>query len=197
MSKSDTPPHAEGEIRDGFKFRGGSLALDFPATLAGRRRVVPRELLADPADLARWFVAAGLAAEPARVTEEQLATARELREALFRLALARATGSPLPEGDRAQVNRWAAGPAPAPLLEAEGFLWADEGGAPALLALLAREAVLLLGGSLATRIRQCSGEGCALLFVDTSRSGRRRWCSMAACGNKTKVASFRERKKED
>lgn len=197
MSKSDAPSHAEGEIRDGFKFRGGSLALDLPATLAGRRRAVPRELLADPADLARWFVAAGLATEPPRVTAARLGAARELREAIYRLAVARAAGAPLPEGDRALVNHWAAGPTPAPRLEAESFHWVADGGAPALLALVAREAVLLFGGPLARRIRQCSGEGCALLFVDTSRSGRRRWCSMAACGNKTKVASFRERQREE
>jgi predicted RNA-binding Zn ribbon-like protein len=64
---------------------------------------------------------------------------------------------------------------------------------PAFLSLIARAAVELLGGPLAGRIRQCSGEGCALLFVDQSRSGHRRWCSMAGCGNKAKVANFRAR----
>jgi predicted RNA-binding Zn ribbon-like protein len=33
--------------------------------------------------------------------------------------------------------------------------------------------------------------------VDTSRSGERRWCSMAGCGNKAKVAEFRQRQRKD
>jgi predicted RNA-binding Zn ribbon-like protein len=34
-----------------------------------------------------------------------------------------------------------------------------------------------------------------VLFVDTSRKGDRRWCSMSACGNKAKVAGFRKRER--
>jgi predicted RNA-binding Zn ribbon-like protein len=62
--------------------------------------------------------------------------------------------------------------------------------------MIARTGVELLGGALRDRIRHCSGEGCALLFVDTSRSGHRKWCSMSGCGNKAKVASFRERNRD-
>ena len=32
------------------------------------------------------------------------------------------------------------------------------------------------------------------LFLDTSRAGRRRWCSMATCGNRQKVAAYRRRR---
>ena len=193
-SSGSEPPVAVGEIRDGFKFRGGSLALDFPATLAGRLRAEPRELLETPRDLGRWLVAAGLAASETPVSEEELQQARELREALYRLAVARLDGRPFPEADRALLNRWAAGRTPAPCLEADGMSWARED-ASALLSLLARDAVELLGGELGGRIRQCGGEGCALLFVDTSRSGGRKWCSMSGCGNKAKAASFRERQR--
>lgn len=185
---------AVGEIRDGFKFRGGSLALDFPATLAARLRAEPRELLQTPTDLARWLVAAGLATSAPPVSEEELEQARELREALYRLAMARLEGQPYPGADRALLNRWAAGRTPAPCLEADGMSWTRED-APALLSLVARDAVELLGGELAGRVRQCAGEGCALLFVDTSRTGGRKWCSMSGCGNKAKVASFRERQR--
>lgn len=37
------------------------------------------------------------------------------------------------------------------------------------------------------RIRRCSGHDCLLAFCDTSRSGRRQWCSMAVCGNRAKA----------
>lgn len=193
-SSASGSPAAAGEIRDGFKFRGGSLALDFPATLAARLKAEPRELLQTPHDLGRWLVAAGLASSAPPVDEEELRQARELREALYRLALARLNGQPFSAPDRDLLNRWAAGRTPAPCLETDGMSWTRED-APALLSLVAREAVELLGGELGGRIRQCAGEACALLFVDTSRSGARKWCSMSGCGNKAKVASFRERQR--
>lgn len=44
-------------------------------------------------------------------------------------------------------------------------------------------------------VRQCEAHDCILLFHDLSKSHRRRWCSMATCGNRMKVAAFRNRKK--
>ncbi|MDY7101742.1 MAG: CGNR zinc finger domain-containing protein [Actinomycetota bacterium] len=38
------------------------------------------------------------------------------------------------------------------------------------------------------RIRPCQHEECVLWFVDTSRNGTRRWCSMAVCGNRAKAS---------
>jgi predicted RNA-binding Zn ribbon-like protein len=58
---------------------------------------------------------------------------------------------------------------------------------------VARDCIDLLGGPLSGRVRNCSGEGCGVLFLDTSRQGLRRWCSMAACGNTAKVQAFRRR----
>ena len=69
-----------------------------------------------------------------------------------------------------------------------------DGDALQLLAFVANEAVTLLGGTDRGRLRKCGNEGCAILFVDLSRSGARRWCSMAACGNRHKVAEFRRRR---
>lgn len=44
------------------------------------------------------------------------------------------------------------------------------------------------------RIRKCEHENCILHFVDVSKSGRRRWCSMELCGNRHKAAQFYEKK---
>jgi predicted RNA-binding Zn ribbon-like protein len=45
-----------------------------------------------------------------------------------------------------------------------------------------------------TRIRQCAAENCMYWFLDTSKSGRRRWCSMSRCGNRAKAAKhYRQR----
>jgi len=191
--KNSTP--ATGEVRDGFKFRSGRLALDLPASVAARLRAEPRDLLATPHDLGRWLVAAGLAESNPEPAAEELDEARELREALYRLALACAEGRGFDAADRDLLNRWAAEPQPVPQLGPEGGLTWTHTGVRALLATLARDGVELFGGPLAQRIRKCAGEGCALLFVDTSRSGERRWCSMAGCGNKAKVAEFRQRRR--
>ncbi|KQL43859.1 hypothetical protein AN963_20525 [Brevibacillus choshinensis] len=46
------------------------------------------------------------------------------------------------------------------------------------------------------RIRTCEHEDCILHFIDTSKSGKRRWCSMETCGNRHKAAEFYARKKQ-
>lgn len=46
------------------------------------------------------------------------------------------------------------------------------------------------------RIRKCEHEQCILYFIDTSKSGKRRWCSMETCGNRQKAAEFYARKKQ-
>ncbi len=43
------------------------------------------------------------------------------------------------------------------------------------------------------RIRACAGPDCVLHFYDTSRAGRRMWCSMAGCGNRAKARRHYER----
>lgn len=181
------------EDRDGFRFRGGNAAVDLTATLQTRLTPAPRELLAAPEDLDRWLVSAGLAMSSSGATEADLALARALREAIFTIA----GGLGETEVDtnaRDVLNRTAATPAAAPVLRADGDLTLD-GSVAELLSFLAREAVQLLGGPDAAHIRQCQSPTCTIFFVDTSRSGDRRWCSMSACGNKAKVTEFRRRKR--
>ena len=43
------------------------------------------------------------------------------------------------------------------------------------------------------RIRACAGHDCVLHFYDTSRAGKRQWCSMAGCGNRAKARRHYER----
>ncbi len=45
------------------------------------------------------------------------------------------------------------------------------------------------------RLRICANNGCRWVFEDTSRTGRRRWCSMASCGNRAKAARHRARRR--
>ncbi len=178
-----------------FKFPAREFALDFTATLRGRLRESPEELLQTPRDLERWLFAAGLVSNSVEVRSRDLQAARELREAIYRLARAAAKGEAWPSEDVRCLNRWAAIPPPAPRLESRGVRWVVSDAASALSA-VARDAIELLGGPLSERIRECGGETCAVLFVDESRAGSRRWCSMTRCGNKAKVADFRKRQRE-
>lgn len=71
---------------------------------------------------------------------------------------------------------------------------AREGGLDWLLAAIARSAAEILVEGQNARVRTCANPGCGLFFCDTSRTHRRRWCSMAVCGNRHKVASFSRRR---
>jgi predicted RNA-binding Zn ribbon-like protein len=43
------------------------------------------------------------------------------------------------------------------------------------------------------RVQKCAASDCGILFLDLSKAGRRKWCSMANCGNRDKVRRFRSR----
>ncbi|SAL09816.1 PF07336 family protein [Caballeronia peredens] len=47
-----------------------------------------------------------------------------------------------------------------------------------------------------TYVKACEGPKCTLLFADHTRGHARRWCSMAICGNRAKVAAHRARLRE-
>src|SRR5690348_15813210 len=103
------------EDRDGFRFRGGHVALDLAATLGARLKAQPRELLAEPADLDRWLVSAGLAERKPGTTAEDLEIARELREAIYAIGSDKGT-----RAARERLNDVAALPAAAPRLTPSG-----------------------------------------------------------------------------
>ena len=70
---------------------------------------------------------------------------------------------------------------------------AREGGLDWLLAAIARSAAEIIAEGPSARLRVCSNPSCGLFFYDTSRTRRRRWCSMSRCGNRHKVAIFSRR----
>ncbi len=184
----DLPPE---ELR--FHWKSGRLCLDLVATVGERWRRSFERLL-EPEDLARWMVGTGTLREPPRVSGRQLAAGRVLREAINRLA--RPGVEPCP-GDLEELNRWAARPSLAPQLTPGGKLvWVAARPVEAMLATIARDAVDLLSGPLAGRVRECAAPDCALLFVDASRPGRRQWCASGACGNRIRTKAYRDRHKE-
>jgi predicted RNA-binding Zn ribbon-like protein len=63
-----------------------------------------------------------------------------------------------------------------------------------LLAAIARSAAEIVLEGEAAKVRVCANPICGLFFCDKSRTHKRRWCSMAICGNRNKVASFARRR---
>ncbi len=183
---SSVPPAPSG-----FRFSSGRLCLDLAATLTDRGGQAV-ELLARPSDLGAWLHQAGLLDRPPSVDTAQLQEARRLREAVAGSALATARGERLPPTDVDRINRGARYPV-VPLLDPEtGTVVFD---APrkveGAFGRIARDAVDLLGGEERSRVKVCARPGCGALFVDRTRTGSRRWCSMATCGNRVKVATYR------
>lgn len=188
-----------------FRFDPGALCLELLVT-GGPGALTRYEVLHTPDDLVEWADQSRLTPTPLalRVTEADVAYARGLRDALTRTAVSRVVGGGLPElgiapadtVDLDLVNEAAARPPLAPAIGADGARgWAAGTATGAqLLSTVARDAVDLLTGPYAERIRMCAGDRCYLLYVDTSRPGRRRWCSMEHCGNRHKVRAHRVRR---
>lgn len=65
--------------------------------------------------------------------------------------------------------------------------------AAGLLTKVARDGVDLPAGPADHRIKECGRPDCALLFLDESPAGARRWCSMETCGARSKMAAYRQR----
>ncbi|MCA2220722.1 CGNR zinc finger domain-containing protein [Nonomuraea aurantiaca] len=186
-----------------FTFISGNLGLDLAGTVQ-HRRSDRRDLLREPADLARWTVEAGILDVPPAVGDADLAAGKTLREAIYRLAAGEAIdglglglgvgGAGSVVDDRRLVNRVAAGPPASVLLNDAGRV-ERSGDLDAALSTVARDAVQLLGGPRAVQIKECGGEVCTRLYVDASRGSSRRWCDMHECGNRAKAAGFRARQR--
>ncbi|WP_336084341.1 CGNR zinc finger domain-containing protein [Nocardia sp. SSK8] len=172
------------------RFQTGRPCLDLVHT-GGEGELAVWEIVHTSEDLGRWLSVIleipGITAEDADLT-----AFRTLRAALSRSAFGQAAGTPLSPNDIDTINSAATERPLTPRLGPALTLDYPDPTAKAALSTLARDAIDLFASPLATRIRVCASETCGLLFVDASRPGRRKWCSMDRCGNLSKVARYRE-----
>jgi predicted RNA-binding Zn ribbon-like protein len=180
---------------------GGRPALDFVNTRRERwRRDV--ECLLSVDDVVVWLLRAKLLPQPMKAPASVLAEARELREAID-------------DGVRAAVERRLPDPAAIALIDgwlalagSRPALVTDQTGRPVLaerpmadsprraLGTVAYDAARMLGiEAERARVRICGSDTCSARFYDRSPAARRRWCSMALCGNQNKARRFREKNK--
>jgi predicted RNA-binding Zn ribbon-like protein len=171
--------------RTTFSFDAGALCLEL-LTTGGARRYPQYETLRSPEDLAGWLARCRLRIGDVRVADDDVPAARQLRAAVWAAALATIAGRGLPRPSVAMINELAAPAPPTPLLVADRRSWAIAATGAQTLSAIARDAIDLFGGGHAARVRECASDNCSLVFVDLSRPGQRRWCSMDRCGNRAK-----------
>ena len=189
------------------------LCLDFANTLAWRGSA-PTESLHGLPDLLKWWDSSGSvlagavavsgtngaqephgtwadrhAAEAAAIFRRVIA----LRETVYRIFHAAANGNAPADGDLSELNRALKETPARNALQriGAGFGWRVEkkplATASALLAPVLWSAGDLLAGPQLARVRECANGKCLWLFLDESKNGTRRWCSMTACGNRAKA----------
>jgi len=179
-----------------WRFDPGSLFLEFLLT-GGPAELAPYDSLHDPDDLTRWAAASRLTLPSGAtvVTRKEVSLGRVLRVALWQLTRTAVRGERFAPSEVAVVNRAAARPALAPQMDPTGSAaWLLPATGTEVLSAVARDALEVLTGTTAGRLRECEADDCRLLFLDTSRPGSRRWCSMERCGNRHKVRELRSRR---
>jgi predicted RNA-binding Zn ribbon-like protein len=176
-----------------FRFDPGCVCLAFAVT-GGEGAYAIFETLHHPRDLADWLAASELHATVAEASGEDLVRARRLRQAIWMTAHAVAHAQPTDPQQLTELNVAAAEPPLVPkLADDRRQIWAEPVRVSQALSTLARDAIDLFSGPDAARIRECAAANCLLTFVDTSRPGARRWCSMDRCGNRAKLRAHRRR----
>ncbi|WP_175943017.1 CGNR zinc finger domain-containing protein [Burkholderia pyrrocinia] len=179
-----------------------TLSIDFANTLYWRGSEAPTETFGTMDDLLAWCreqagVPAGLADRcRVRGVEEgepaMLSRALALREALYRLFHAQAERREPQADDLALLGGFLAEASPRVALARVdgGYAWriADAGATLAgLLSPVLWSAIDLLGGARLAKVKRCANDACQWLFIDDSKNGSRRWCSMSSCGNRAKA----------
>ncbi|WP_367321404.1 ABATE domain-containing protein [Streptomyces sp. HUAS ZL42] len=177
-----------------YRFDPGALCLEL-LTTGGPGAFARYETLHEPSDLTAWADRSRLPEGLELAVEEaDLERTRTFRNALFLLTADRAHGRPLHPRHLAVINEAAAEPPLVSRIAPDGTrTWAPGATTTHLLSTIARDAIDLFTGPHADRIRECAAHDCYLLFVDTSRPARRRWCAMEHCGNREKVRAHRAR----
>ena len=193
-------------------FVGDHAALDFLNTIAAPRGEVI-EFIPDGGAYLTWLVGAGLL-DPSEVQElldrfgrpalDRVAgEARDLRE-WFRQVIATAAVAHMnwPTADVvAKLNQLLAMSCSQRQLEiSDRHLVLRERHeytrARQLLVPVAQVIAELVTDGDPSLIKRCANPPCTLWFYDRTKAHRRRFCSAAVCGNRAKVAAFRERQRQ-
>ena len=189
-------------------FVAGNVALDFVNTAEERGHPDAVDALRAVDDLRLWGQrrgvlsggtggASGASGADGDAGLAEFPAAIEARELLYELFLGRVRGRRASDADRARLSRLASEAYQAASLEQEadgrlGWSW-DPSRLATVRHVAVTAAVALLSQSPTARLRQCPGDHCGWFFLDTTKRGNRRWCSMGECGQQAKTLRRRER----
>jgi predicted RNA-binding Zn ribbon-like protein len=184
-------------------FIAGHLALDFVNTAEERGDPDAGDALRTPADLQLWGHRYGLLLRTASETDDraELRQALTARELLYRLFLASARDQHPSRADLDQLPALVSAAYRDASLDqtTDGQLawhWSPSRPSTVRHAVVTAAADLLADTPLA-RLKQCPGARCGWFFLDTTKRGNRRWCSMRECGQEAKTARRRARPTPD
>ncbi len=187
------------QMQNHFRFIANNLSLDFLNTVVMRdgKRC---EMLETPDDLKNWFSSAEMNVSGS-IDINVLDKAISLRTAVKNSIKALHNNQPLDQRSIDLINAALAHriqSASLKLTEHSLLLDTDIPARDPLNALaeIAFYAAEILTSDKLDKVKSCSNEKCILIFHDTSKSGRRRWCSMDTCGNRAKVSKHYHTHKE-
>ena len=164
-----------------MRLDGGHPALELVNTIYGQVGQPPEhDVLVAPRDLVVLARRTGLMPD-AVPSARALRAARALRSALD--PVLRGGGSVAPV-ERAAARAVAAGR----LVPGTGWTWPEDDPMAPVHAFAVTAVGLLSDGGELARVRTCAG--CCWLYLDHSRGGSRRWCSMADCGTEAKKRRY-------
>lgn len=192
---------------------GSRLCLDFVNTATARDSAAHRDYLTSYDALLAWGrhtgvvstkqaqMLATLAAKESQAALSALSLSVTLRETIYRVLGSTVRGRRPESADLLQVNSafQKACPHRAVLKRGAGFEWGwefDPGDLLSILWPVVLSTTELMTSPDITRVRQCAREGCQWMFLDSSKNGTRRWCSMAVCGSRMKSQRFYHRKRK-
>ena len=195
-----------------MKLIGGRLCLDFANTVGGRSgSEIIHEKINTYDDLLVWSVRVGalqkkdadkiakFSKKMSEKAEDVYKRSIQFREAMYRIFRAAIEQESPKRGDLEILNEEIRKARENEILERtkDSYRMVPKSTDNTLDAMFWPVAIsaaeLLTEGDL-KRIRQCDGENCTWLFVDTSKNNSRQWCDMGDCGNRAKVRRFRSRK---
>lgn len=156
-----------------------------------------RDDISTPAELTAWLRERALLAGEEEVDAAGFVTARALRGLVRELALLNTLGAEPDASLRDRFDRTVADARLVVELDPDGAMRlapADAGAERALATILAHVVEAQASGAW-SRLKACRKEHCGWLFYDGSRNASSTWCSMSICGNRSKTAAYRGRRR--
>lgn len=174
-------------------FIAGHPALDLVNTAEERGHPQSQDVLRSPADLRLWgrrYGLIGASTAPDENADGEFESAIAARELLYTLLLARVHRRPYPPDPLARLGQLAGDAYQAARLKPRldgSVSWSWSRSELATIRHVAvTSAVELLRTEPTPRLKQCPGDHCGWFFIDTTKRGNRRWCSMNECGQDAK-----------